>query len=264
MKRKTWFDVKAGQHDISINIHDEIGAWGIGAAEFISQFKGSSVDQINVSIHSRGGNMLDAVAMYHELQMHRANVSIDVPGIAASAATLVMMAGNDITMPEDAWIMIHNPWAAAAGDSHYMRDLAEHLEQMQASMINIYHARTGIANDEIRTVMDNETWLNGVDALAAGWITSTTDPMGVAALAPDEAKHYSHLPAALAASVSNIDLDSITDPRSYEAALRDAGCSKAAARALTAKAKTLQPGGSESREGLTALLHSVKNLNFTT
>lgn len=237
---KNWFAFEnKADGVINISVHDEIGLWGVSAREFISELRGyDDVKVINLSIHSPGGSLLDGLAIYNVLNDHPAKVYGHVEGIAASAASFVLMAADVISMPEDAFIMIHNAWALAMGDSDEMRDVADVLDKMQASALNIYERRTGMDRAELATMMKAETWMNSSEALEYGFIDTISEPIQAAAKINIFAKYFKSMPVQ-SPRVEVDDIESVTD---FEKYLRDAGLSKGLAQALTSRAKAVFPG----------------------
>lgn len=240
---KNWYQIKnrsAGVVDISL--HDEIGLWGVSAADFIADLRThSDVSVINLSVHSPGGNVLDGLAMYNALSQHPAKVYGQVEGIAASAASFVLMAADTISMPEDAFIMIHNAHGGVMGDADDMREMADVVEKLQNSIINIYHKRTGADVGVLAEMMKAETWMNAADALEIGFIDTISESIDVAAKIQIFNKHFKTMPIDSApAGAENIE--TITD---FEKCLRDAGISKGLAQALTSRAKVVFRGDPE-------------------
>ncbi len=242
---KSWYEIKnkaGGVVDISL--HDEIGLWGVSAADFIKDLRGhSDVKSINLSIHSPGGSVLDGLAMYNSLKSHPAKVYGKVEGIAASAASFVLMASDHIEMPEDAFIMIHNAWGVAMGDPDDIRDTADIMEKLQDSIINIYEKRTGKDSAELAEMMKQETWMNAADALEHGFIDTITDAVDVAAKIGAFNKYFKSMP------VKNTKKpDGIETERDFERYLRDSGISKGLATALTSRAKVVFQGEPDDTE----------------
>jgi ATP-dependent Clp protease protease subunit len=233
---KSWYSIKNKSADTgSISIHDEIGLWGVSAADFIKELRNQrQFSQIELSIHSPGGNLLDGLAMYNALKDHPAKITAKVEGIAASAASFVLMAADVISMPEDAFLMVHNAQGGAFGESRDLRDMADIMDRLQNSIVNIYQQRTGLDPAEIADMMSAETWMSAKEAQKLGFVDHVIDRVGVAAKAGDFSKHFKAMPFNFAA-----ELDGIATERDLEAALRDAGASKSHATALVAKAKTL-------------------------
>jgi len=232
---KNWYTIQNKIDGIiDISLHDEIGLWGVSARDFIAELRGySGIKVINLSIHSPGGSVLDGLAMYNALRDHPAKVYGHVEGIAASAASFVLMAADVISMPEDAFIMIHNAWVMAMGDSDELRDVADVLDKMQGTVMDIYERRTGMDRDDLAAMMKAETWMNSADALELGFIDTITDAVKAAAKAHAFAKYFKTLPAD-AEPVGVEHIESVTD---FEKCLRDAGLSRGLAQALTSRAK---------------------------
>jgi len=234
---KSWFSVKNSiNNKVELSIHDEIGLWGVSAKDFIEVLDRGLTD-ISVSIHSPGGSALDGIAMYNALRNHPAKVSVHVEGIAASAASIVAMAGDEITMPEDAFLMIHNPWTMASGESEDLRAVADTLDKMRDSLVNIYQKRTGISGADIESMLNEETWMNGTEALEKGFVTSLKEPVKIAALSQDFAKHFKALPRALSSKFSKIE--NISTIKEFESYLREeGGFSHTEAKAIVSKSKS--------------------------
>ena len=107
-----WYNIKAkSDTSAEISIYDEIGGWGISAQQFSQEFKalGNNLKQIDLHIHSPGGDVFDGIAIYNLLKNHPANKTVYIDGLAASMASVIAMAGNEIIMPENAMMMIHKP-----------------------------------------------------------------------------------------------------------------------------------------------------------
>lgn len=244
---KNWYSFKNRSGTLDISIHDEIGLWGISAKEFIRDLRAQEgVRAINLSIHSPGGSVLDGFAMYNALKNHPAKVYGSVEGIAASAASFVLMAADVIEMPEDAFLMIHNAWGVAIGDSDEMRDTADVIDKLQDSIVNIYATRTGLDESEVRDMMSAETWMNGADALEKGFADTITEPVKVAAKINRFGKYFKNLPA----EAERVDrVEKIETIKDFEECLRDAGLGRKLALALTSRARELFVSDSEPDPG---------------
>ncbi len=128
-----------------------------------------NVRSLTVRINSYGGDVFAAHAIYNSLVQHPAVVRVRIDGIAASAATIVMLAGNEIVMPENAMIMVHNPWTIAMGDARDLRKQADTLDQVRESMLAVYETRTGMKRQDLVDMMDSETWMTAEEAAAHGF-----------------------------------------------------------------------------------------------
>ena len=240
---KNWYSISnKNESVIDISIHDEIGGWGISASDFISELRShKNATAINLSIHSPGGSVLDGFAMYNALKSHPAKVHGHVEGLAASAASFVLMAADTISMPEDSFIMIHNAWTFVGGDSEELRSVAATMDKLQDSIVNIYEKRTGMEEQAIRDMMSEETWLNAVDSLEHGFIDTITGALKVAANLNGFSKHFKSLPVNQEKTI-----DSIESIKDFERYLRDAhSVSRGLATALTSRAKAIFQSDSE-------------------
>lgn len=202
MSRKTWFTITnaADAPTAEVSIHDEIGAWGITAKDFLSQLKGIPAGRpLTLSLHSPGGEVFDGLAIYHALKA-RGNVHVRIEGLAASMASVIAMAGTRIEMPRNAYLMIHNPSGFAMGDAAEMRQLADLLDKLKGSLIAAYRDRTKKSDEDLTAMMDAETWLTGEEAVAHGFADEVTEAVALSASAFKSSRltaAMAHRPAAL-------------------------------------------------------------------
>lgn len=159
-----------------ILIHEPIGEnWygdGLTSKRFVDDLKAlGPVTDILVRINSPGGAVFDGIAIYNALRGHSARVEVLVEGLAASAASAIAMAGDVIRMGIGAQMMIHNPWTFAMGDAEDLRATAAMLEQVAEGLVEIYQAKTGLEKNEIRELLNAETWFTGPEAVAKGFAT---------------------------------------------------------------------------------------------
>lgn len=179
-------------------IYEEIGeAWGegISAKVFLEELAALPEDtsQITVRINSPGGDVFDAAAIENALRRHPAKVVTAIDGLAASAASVVAMAGERIVMAENAMMMIHDPWVIVLGNATELRELADRLEQIGESIAKSYARRPGVDLDTIRAAMAAETWYTAEEAIEAGLADELTEGARVAAALIDP-KRYHHTP----------------------------------------------------------------------
>lgn len=140
-----------------------------GAVQFRRELDAhKAAKRINVRINSGGGEVFAGVAIYAMLQAHPAEVLVTVEGLAGSAASLIAMAGH-VTMARGSMIMVHNPATIAFGEAAEMLKAAEMLNQVREGMLSIYEAKTGKTTDELRTLLDAETWLTAEEAVEQGF-----------------------------------------------------------------------------------------------
>lgn len=164
----------------TINVYDEIGETWYGegmtvkkVAAILRQNKGKA---ITVNINSPGGDFFEGVAIYNALQSHDGEVTVRVIGLAASAASVIAMAGHKVEIAESAFLMIHNAWTIALGDRNEMQDVSDMLAKFDETMAALYSKRAnGKTEKEIAKMMDATTWLNGADAIEMGLADSILD-----------------------------------------------------------------------------------------
>lgn len=158
-----------------IKIYQDIGDtyWDeIGAEEFSRELDSlGDVNEIDVRINSHGGEVAAATAIYNQLRTHKAVINTYVDGIAASAASLIFMAGDNRYMMETSILMIHNPSSYGGGTSKELRGIADYLDKLKEAVMGAYK-RADISEDEISNLMDNESWLTGSEALEMGFATN--------------------------------------------------------------------------------------------
>jgi ATP-dependent protease ClpP protease subunit len=143
----------------------------ITAEQVTSALASLSGKRVKVFINSVGGSVSDGIEIYSALTRHKAGVDTVVNSLAASIASVVMLAGQNRTIGADALLMIHNPWIIAAGDSSRMRKNADVLDKHGETMVNIYARTMKASVAEIKAMMAEETWLNADEALELGLAT---------------------------------------------------------------------------------------------
>ena len=129
----------------------------------------SGEGDITVWINSPGGDCIAAAQIYNMLLEYKGNVTIKIDGIAASAASVVAMAGNKVIMSPVSMLMIHNPMTMAAGDTIEMKKAISMLTEVKESIINAYELKTGMSRDKIAKLMDAETWMDANKAVELGF-----------------------------------------------------------------------------------------------
>lgn len=186
MSKNKFYSIQAKQQDgqkvAELRIYDEIGFWGMTAADFVAQLDSvtENAEKIVVSINSPGGNVFDAFAIYNALLRHKLPVQTRVDGVAASAASLIFMAGEERVMPENALLMIHNAWIITAGTAEELRNTADMMDKARDGIVAAY-ARSGKEDSEIMEMMDETTWMSALDANAMGFATALEQPVQIAA-----------------------------------------------------------------------------------
>ncbi|KVA34420.1 peptidase S14 [Burkholderia cepacia] len=206
--KKRWWDIRAqanaaGGNEVEIRIYGDIGFWGTDADLFAAKLDevAATATSIVVAINSMGGDVFDAFAIYNAVRRYAGKVKGRVDGVAASAASLILMACDTIEMPSNARLMIHNPHTVAAGEAGDLRKLADLLESMSDSMLAAYVERSGRTEEEVRAIMDAETWLTAAQAKEQGFCDAIVDPIRIAAYAGAArlAARYTAVPAEIVA-----------------------------------------------------------------
>jgi ATP-dependent protease ClpP protease subunit len=179
---KSWYSIRAREAGAELSIYDEIGAYGVSAKDFIAELGAlPAATPIELRLNSPGGSVFDAVAIYNALKRHDGTVTVTIDGIAASAASYVAMAGDAVVMPENAFLMIHDPSGLVMGTAADMRAMAEALDKIGASLVRGYAAKSGKPGEEIAALMAAETWFDAAEALAAGFADRLAEPVRIAA-----------------------------------------------------------------------------------
>ena len=179
---QTWYNLKADAGKTPVlSIFDDIGAYGVSAKSFLNDLRTVTTDEVDVEINSPGGDVFAGLAIYNGLRASGKKINVKVLGLAASAASLVAMAGDTIEMPENAFMMIHNPWGFAMGGADEMRNTADVLDKIGTGLVSTYAKRTGKTDQEITALLDAETWMTAQEAVDAGFATSVTPALAVKA-----------------------------------------------------------------------------------
>jgi ATP-dependent protease ClpP protease subunit len=167
---KDWYSVqaKAGSRSAEVRIYDEIGWFGTSARSFAEDLAGLDVDEISLRLNSPGGNAWDGIAIYNSLRAHKAKVKVTVDGLAASAASVIAMAGDELVMNLGSQLMIHDAWVVAIGNAEDLVHAASIIEKLSASMADIYASRAGGSSADWRAAMTAETWYTAEEAVDAG------------------------------------------------------------------------------------------------
>lgn len=179
---QTWYNLKTAANKTPVlSIFDDIGAYGVSAKNFLNDLRTVATDEVDVEINSPGGDVFAGLAIHNGLRASGKKINVKVLGLAASAASLVAMAGDTIEMPENAFMMVHNPWGFAMGGADEMRSTADVLDKIGTGLVSTYAKRTGKTNEEIAALLDAETWMTAQEAVDAGFATSVTPALAVKA-----------------------------------------------------------------------------------
>lgn len=243
----------AADDDNSISIYDVIGEdfWtgeGVTVKRIDAALRKIGNRDVVVNINSPGGDVFEGIAIYNRLREHPANVQVRVLGLAASAASVIAMAGDEIQIGEAAFVMIHNAWVMAVGNRNDMKEVAEFLEPFDAALRDVYVQRTGIEADEISGMMDAETWIGGKSAVERGFAD--------ALLPSDETKKVENREEAKINAVRRVEAHLCREmPRSAARDLINEIKGKSGAAPETAKQDA---GDTELTASLAGLLNTIR------
>lgn len=171
-----WADTPlASENDsaTTITVYEVIGEdmWGDGvtAKRVGAALRAIGSKDVTVKINSPGGDLFEGIAIYNLLVKHPARVTVEVMGWAASAASIIAMAGDDIRMGLGTFMMVHNAWGGVVGNRHDMREAADMFDGFDGAIADIYQARTGIDRAKITDLMDAETFMGPAEAVENGF-----------------------------------------------------------------------------------------------
>lgn len=207
MDNRKWYSIDAKGAVPVLYIYDQIGSFGVTAKDFardlalLGNLKGKA---LTVRINSPGGDVFMGNSMYNLLRESGAVITVNIDGVAASMASLIAMAGHKVIMAENAMMMIHNPSALAAGTSDEMTKMASLLDALTAGMVSAYSSKSGLGREAVAKIMDEETWLDAEQAVAAGFADEIGASLAVAAF---DLTHYKRPPTPVAVNKEVLDMD---------------------------------------------------------
>lgn len=202
--------------ELELDIFDEIGYFGIDTAQVSNMINKKKYKTIKVNINSPGGDVFDGIGIFNELLRHEATVKVNIVGIAASAASIIAMAGDEITIQENAIFMIHNAWTLAIGNKEDLANTIKVLEKIDASIAKTYVAKTDITMEEVVQMMDDESWLDADESLEKGFVHKIEKIENSTNNMLFDLSCYENVPAEL--------------KRNIESSLRDAGYTQSQAK----------------------------------
>ena len=193
MAKESWFEISnsadleprnEGGRVARVDIMGPIGGWDVSGSEFLRELKDlGDVDSIDLRIHSPGGSVLDGWAIANGIKNHPAHVVARVEGLAASMGSVVLMSADEIEVPQNAYVMIHNVSGGAFGEAEELESMAQLMRKLQDDVTDFYANATGKDREEIAEMMAAETWMNGEDAVEHGFATRVLEPVKAAACA---------------------------------------------------------------------------------
>lgn len=226
----TRFQAKAGDAATQIDLYDEIGFWGVTAKDFRAKLREATGD-IVLRLNSPGGDVFDGIAIYNDLLAHPGKVRVEVTGMAASIASIIAMAGDEVVIADNAFFMIHNAWTIAIGNRHDFSEVSGTLAKIDEAMARTYVARTKTGIREVKRMMDDETWMSAKEAVEAGFATAVSTPADASARAMFDLSVFANAPKALLWD-DTAAAEHLTEEDIEKVLMRDAGHTRSQARAL--------------------------------
>ncbi len=160
-----------------INIFDSISTFGISSKKILailSDFKEKNITEIEVRINSAGGSLFEGFSIFNQLRDF-GNVHTVVDGVAASAASLIALAGSKVSVYKNSYLFIHNPWSLAIGDHNDMESASEDLKKFTQTIIDLYKSKTGLSEEELKDFCTKNTFLNSDECLSYGFADDVID-----------------------------------------------------------------------------------------
>lgn len=177
-----WYEIKAQAEDeVEMIIYDFIGWPFNDAGELVRALAELKGKKITVRINSPGGDVFDSMAIYNAFISHDAKITTRAEALAASAASIILLAGKEVQAYQNAMLMIHDPWMLVAGNRFDLREAADILDKISDNMVDIYSKQSSVGKKDLRDMLRNETWLTAKEAKEKGFIDTILDGKAVKA-----------------------------------------------------------------------------------
>jgi ATP-dependent protease ClpP protease subunit len=201
---KPWYKITAKKDKAEIMIYEQIGQsfWddsGVSAKKFVSDLNALDVGAIDLFVNSPGGNVFEGNSIYNALVRHKAKISATIDGVAASIASVIVMAADKIRMPKNSLMMIHDPSALVMGTAEDMQKMIEALSRIKTGLISAYMTHTTKTEKEVDEMMQAETWMTAKEAVDMGFATEMIEPVKMAA-SFEAFKYFNNVPESLTVS----------------------------------------------------------------
>lgn len=165
----TYRNEATGPDEVTIYMYDEIGFGGINKEDFARDVAGAGGKTIHLRINSPGGSVFDGISMFNALEQYDGKIIAHVDGLAASIASVIAMAADEVHGSETSYFMIHDPWGVAIGNADAMQAEADLLRKIGSTISLTYERKTGMPKETIEKMMADETWFDGNEAFTAGF-----------------------------------------------------------------------------------------------
>lgn len=186
MNQKFYALEQSNDGTATIHLYDEVGAFGAGSKDFLAELAKLNGQHIHLRINSPGGSVVEGTAIYNALRRHKGGLTVHIDALAASMASVIAMSGSPVYIADNALLMIHNPWTVSMGDSEQLRKEADLLDKLKSTLVNAYVRKTGMDQNQVAEMMDAETWLDAVEAVALGFADGIEEGVAAAATATPE------------------------------------------------------------------------------
>jgi len=198
---QNWYSIQAAKREgepAEVAIYDEIGLWGVTAKDFITAIR--DLGDINLTIHSPGGDVGDGLKIYNAIKRHKGHVVATVDTWALSMGSVIALAADEVQIADNGAFMIHNPWTIGLGDASDFEKTASDMRKHESVLVNTYVKETGLDEGEIRSMMDAETWLFAEEAVEKGFasriVTATKAAASLKDFRSEIPRHFSNWPSA--------------------------------------------------------------------
>ena len=174
---KKYYSLTQRDSEAHINIYGDITSWewlesDVSSYTLSKELDTLDVGVINVYINSYGGEVAEGLAIYNALKRHKAKIKTYADGFACSIASVIFMSGDERIMYNSSLLMIHNAWVSTSGNANDLRAEADALEKITQASINAYMSNVNITEEELKILLNSDTWLLPSEALEMGFATS--------------------------------------------------------------------------------------------
>ncbi len=177
--RRDWYRIEnLANGPTDVYIYDEIGYFGVTAADFVKALSTVKADVINLHLNTPGGDVFDGIAIHNALAAHPATVNVVIDSLAASIGSVIALAGDTVTIVDNARMMIHEAFALSIGNAADMSKMAQRLNETSDVIASMYAAKSGVDASVWRARMVDETWYTGQQAVDAGLCDACCAPNG--------------------------------------------------------------------------------------
>jgi len=249
-----WYRIEAKEDDnnAEIIIYDVIGWPFNDAFDLIRSLGGIKAKNITVRINSPGGDVFDGVAIFNALKEHDARVTTRIEGLAASIASIIALAGDEVQAHKNAMYMIHDPWVLTAGNQYDLREIADLLQKIGGNLLDIYYDKSNIGKRDLKQMMKDETWFTAQEAKDRGLVDTVLD--AGSAKAKFDLSVFANVP-------ENYDYEQPErTERERERALREAGFSIKEAKAILAGRKEAAQRDVEEKQIIINAMKTLKGV----